>query len=437
MKALFTDFATEAERPYHPVADLFPLMAGEEFEELCDDIERHGNREAILLHADGSIIDGRNRHRACVARGRQPKFEVWHGEDSKLVDMVVSLNMVRRHLTSMQKAVVATNIMEYETAEAAKRMSAGAHKSNNPDPQYTEALFPDEVAAGEVGCEKSYNPPETGRATAIAAQKVGTNHRYVDIAMKAREESPEVFKAMADGSINGSQAQTIMRQPEAIRAPIVLKMAETGEKKVLKIKREILAESIGDAPPVPTGKYRVFYVDPPWSYGNNGVIDENRKTYGKVEDHYPSMTIPELCAMGEDVKGITDDNAVMFMWVTSPFLEECFAVIRAWGFKYKASFVWDKIGHNYGHYNSVRHEFLLICTKGSCTPDAKELFDSVQSIEKSRKHSEKPEHFRQIIDHLYTWGDRIELFSRKIVEGWAVWGNQAGEVEIERNETTA
>ena len=40
------------------------------------------------------------------------------------------------------------------------------------------------------------------------------------------------------------------------------------------------------------------------------------------------------------------------------------------------------------------------------------LFDSVQSIEKTKKHSEKPEEFRNIIDTLYTKGKRIELFAR-------------------------
>jgi len=102
----------------------------------------------------------------------------------------------------------------------------------------------------------------------------------------------------------------------------------------------------------------------------------------------------------------------------------CFEVIEAWGFKYKTSFVWDKIKHNMGHYNSVRHEFLLVCTKGSCLPDNKKLFDSVLSIEKT-EHSNKPEEFRNIIDTLYIYGNRIELFARQKVDGWDSWGNDA------------
>ena len=52
------------------------------------------------------------------------------------------------------------------------------------------------------------------------------------------------------------------------------------------------------------------------------------------------MTIAELCALA--IRPICDDNAVLFLWVTSPLLFEAAAVIAAWGFKYKASFVWGR-----------------------------------------------------------------------------------------------
>ena len=76
-----------------------------------------------------------------------------------------------------------------------------------------------------------------------------------------------------------------------------------------------------------------------------------------------------------------------------------------------------------GHYNSVRHEMLLIATKGSCMPDIPKLYDSVQSIERTG-HSEKPEEFINIIDTIYPLGNRLELFARNKVEGWDVYGNE-------------
>jgi N6-adenosine-specific RNA methylase IME4 len=197
---------------------------------------------------------------------------------------------------------------------------------------------------------------------------------------------------------------------------------KSGKKGMAEVRREVRREKVlSEAPALPADKFRVIYADPPWQYNNAGVINEDN--YGRAERHYPTMSISELCAL--PIRDLAEDNAVLFLWVTSPLLAECFEVIRAWGFQYKTSFVWDKIKHNFGHYNSVRHEFLLICTRGSCTPDDNKLFDSVQSIERSSKHSEKPEEFRDIIETLYTRGRKIELFARSVNEGWEAWGNES------------
>lgn len=206
------------------------------------------------------------------------------------------------------------------------------------------------------------------------------------------------------------------------KAPDLFNKVRSGEYTITQAKREAVKRERAETPPIPSDKYRVLYADPPWKYGNAGIIGKS-DNYGHAERHYPTMSIKELCAL--PIKELTEDNAILFLWVTSPLLAECFPVITAWGFKYKTSFIWDKIKHNFGHYNSVRHELLLICTRGSCTPDVSKLFDSVQSIERS-EHSEKPEEFREIIDTLYIYGKRIELFARRQVEGtkWDTWGNE-------------
>jgi N6-adenosine-specific RNA methylase IME4 len=167
---------------------------------------------------------------------------------------------------------------------------------------------------------------------------------------------------------------------------------------------------------LPTGKYRVIYADPPWAYGNNLPPDSTQPT-----DHYPAMPLDAICDL--DVRELRDENAVLFLWATSPLLPEALEVIRAWGFTYKTSFVWDKVAHNVGHYNSVRHELLLVATYGVCTPDVPTLFDSVITEERS-EHSRKPETFRHIIDTIYPYGDRIELFARRAVDGWKAFGNE-------------
>ena len=192
---------------------------------------------------------------------------------------------------------------------------------------------------------------------------------------------------------------------------------KTGKKTKTQVRREKNRMAVNaKIPNLPSGKFRVFYADPPWKYG-----DQLTENYGATKWHYPPMSIADLCAM--PIKDLAEGDAVLFLWVTSPLLAECWPVIRAWGFEYKTSFVWDKIKHNMGHYNSVRHELLLVCTRGSCLPEIPKLFDSVQSIER-KAHSEKPEEFRAIIETLYPSGSKLELFARRKSKGWAVYGNQ-------------
>lgn len=209
-------------------------------------------------------------------------------------------------------------------------------------------------------------------------------------------------------------AQQLAALPASAREAIAQR-----ETTIAKVRRETKAIEIRKAVSLPDAKYRVLYADPPWKY--NDTADEGAIQAGGAGRHYPSMSIKELCDL--PIMTICEPHAVLFLWVTSPLLFESAALIEAWGFSYKASFVWDKVKHNLGHYNSVRHEFLLICTSGSCTPDVVELFDSVQSIERTT-HSTKPEEFRTIIETLYPHGKRLELFARRQAAGWDCWGNE-------------
>lgn len=169
-------------------------------------------------------------------------------------------------------------------------------------------------------------------------------------------------------------------------------------------------------------KYAVIYADPPWQYtsGDQHCTEEQDTVIG---DHYHSMSRKELCDLPQAALAGTD--CVLFLWCTSPTLEEAFEVINAWSFKYKASLIWDKVAHNVGHYVSVRHELLLIATKGQ-PPKVPKLVDSVY-VEERGDHSRKPDYFRDLIDELYPKGRRIELFCRGAAKkGWDAWGDEAG-----------
>ena len=180
------------------------------------------------------------------------------------------------------------------------------------------------------------------------------------------------------------------------------------------------ASRIAATPELPKGVYRVVYADPPWEYGDKRT---NNEQSGSAESQYPTMPIDEICDL--PIREMSASDAVLFLWATAPLLTEAVQVIEAWGFTYKAQFVWDKVKGFNGHYNDVRHELLLVATRGSFVPAVETLDPSVIS-EKRTKHSRKPDRFYELIERLYPIGDRthIELFARRARNGWQAWGNQ-------------
>lgn len=178
----------------------------------------------------------------------------------------------------------------------------------------------------------------------------------------------------------------------------------------------------------PAGQFRIIYADPPWQYGDSGVKSE-ADNYAAVERHYPTMSLDEICALssaGRRVVDLATNDAVLFLWRTAALLPEAMAVVKAWGFTYKTEIIWHKLRHNFGNYTSVRHEALIVATRGSCLPDIDQKLPSVVEIRQTGEHSAKPEQFREMIDTLYPHGPRLELFRRGAApQGWHVWGNEA------------
>jgi hypothetical protein len=110
-------------RAFHPLANLFPLMEGREFEELVADIKANGLHECIVV-LDDQILDGRNRYRACIAAGEQPLFVPYRGDDPAAY--VVSMNVTRRHLTQEQKRELVAKLLEAHPDKSDRQIAATA-----------------------------------------------------------------------------------------------------------------------------------------------------------------------------------------------------------------------------------------------------------------------------------------------------------------------
>jgi ParB-like chromosome segregation protein Spo0J len=92
----------------HPLANLFPMIEGNAFEELKRDIAAQGILEPIRLY-QGMILDGRNRYAAAKACGHSfsvDDFVQWEGTLAEAEAWVISTNMHRRQLTTKQKQEV-------------------------------------------------------------------------------------------------------------------------------------------------------------------------------------------------------------------------------------------------------------------------------------------------------------------------------------------
>jgi len=174
------------------------------------------------------------------------------------------------------------------------------------------------------------------------------------------------------------------------------------------------------AAPWPAGRYGVILADPPWRFEDPPI----GKTDRSIENHYPTLSLEEICALPID--SIAGDDVVLFLWVTAPQLAAGagHAVMQAWGFEGRTSMVWIKDRIGMGHYVRNQHEHLLIAKRGN--PPMPAPAHRPPSIIEAPcyAHSEKPLVFYDIIERMYPDAPKVELFARLPREGWASWGNE-------------
>jgi len=104
----------------HPAAEIFPLLEGAEFDALVEDIKTNGLIEPIVTY-NGTILDGRNRFRACDAAGKTPRFRPYTGDDP--VAYVISANIRRRHLTPKKKRDLIAKLLKAQPDQSDRQIA--------------------------------------------------------------------------------------------------------------------------------------------------------------------------------------------------------------------------------------------------------------------------------------------------------------------------
>jgi len=173
-----------------------------------------------------------------------------------------------------------------------------------------------------------------------------------------------------------------------------------------------------------TKRYATLLADPPWLERGGGQVKRG------ADRHYPLMATRDICAL--PVRDLALDDAHLYLWVTNNFLPDGLEVMRAWGFRYVTNLAWGKVRdgkpqQGLGQYFRGAHELLLFGVRGRVpyrtTADGKRAQHPSLVLEPRGEHSRKPEVFHRIIEKVSP-GPYLELFARRPMPGWAVWGNE-------------
>ena len=379
------------ELTYHPAADAFPMMGADRAAELAADIAANGQQRPITM-CEGMVLDGRNRYRACLALGIAPVTEEFTGDPWA---HAWTLNGVRRDLGDEQRYLIWKHLNEHGTAwRAARERIASAANEARTD----KAKAQHEVSkpyAGEKMVLQHYvvAPSRPGQQAKAAAAHV--NAGAVARGDKLASERPDLALKVRMGEVKPAEAHREMQ-----RAAIVANLEDVRERQAKEVR----------------GVYDVIVIDPPWPMEKI----ERDVAPNQTGFDYPTMSEVDLAQVAIPAA----DNAHVWVWTTHKHLPMALRLLEAWHLKYVCAFVWHKPGgfQPFGlpQYNC---EFALYARRG--VPQFIDTKAFPTCFEAPRAgHSVKPTAFYDVVRRV-TAGRRLDMFNRRPIEGFDVWGTEA------------
>lgn len=305
-------------------------------------------------------------------------------------------------------------LADVRIGELTKEMQKAAPKAGPGRSNKTKSASPTAFSKTAQLAAEGISKQQAAECERIAelAATGGLDH-YMKACRKAGQ-APTASGAIALAKLtppNRKEALAKLKDvPDVRRAISEVRHAERVEK--------LAAISAGNAPIDTKQRYPIILADPPWRYEQAST--ESRA----IENHYPTMDLDAICAL--PVVDLATDDAVLFMWTTSPKLEESLRVVAAWGFTYRTCAIWDKEKIGMGYFFRQQHELLLVAVRGAPPhPAPSDRVSSVIRSKRSSKHSAKPAESYEIIEAMYPKLPKVELFCRAARDGWGAWGNQS------------
>ncbi len=364
----------------HPAASAFPVMVGDAFEALVQDIRERGLVHPITLH-EGRILDGRNRYLACRAAGVEPRFVSWDGRGGSPTLFVVSENIHRRHLTPSQRAMLVQELLPALEAEAREPQGARTNLGRN-----------------------SYRSP--GRSRERAAMAVGVSPDSIAVAKKVATARPDLAEKIRIGetSLNAAERQIAESAKAARRAANADLVRAT------------------PAPTVVLGRVRfaTIVIDPPWDWHDEGYESE----FGRKQPPYATMRLDAIRAL--PVAELADEDSHIYLWATNRILVlgHAHALLQAWGFRFGSLITWEKPGLGLGSYFRNNTEPCVFGVRGQQALLRHDVGTHFLAPPGPRGHSSKPLKFYDLVEGCSP-GPFIEMFARGGREGWTSWGAEA------------
>jgi N6-adenosine-specific RNA methylase IME4 len=179
-------------------------------------------------------------------------------------------------------------------------------------------------------------------------------------------------------------------------------------------------------------KYRLIFVDPPWSFGD--ALKQSSTPRG-ASSNYPVLDTNAIAAL--PVESVCADDAVLCLWCPSALLVEGLRVMDHWGFIHRGVGTWvkqtsgGKTAFGMGHLLRGATEHFLFGTRGS---PYKYIVGpkNIRNVwfAENLKHSQKPECVQDDFEKLFGDCAKLELFARRVRPNWTCLGNEIDGLDI-------